>query len=158
MTDARFEDAAEGPLALRAETPEDLGVIAALVQDAVLPITEIRWEPKARRFSLLLNRFRWEDRAAAEAARRPYERVQSVLTVSDVLRVASTGIDRTDRDLVLSLLDLAWAPGEDGAGALTLTLAGDGAIALTVECLALDLRDVTRPYRAVSGAAPRHPE
>lgn len=156
MTDARFEDAAEGPLALRAETPEDLAVIAALVQDAVLPITEIAWEPKARRFSLLLNRFRWEDRAAAEAARRPYERVQSVLTVSDVLRVASTGVDRADRDLVLSLLDLAWAPGEDGAGELTMTLAGDGAIALKVECLALDLRDVTRPYRAVSGKAPAH--
>lgn len=158
MTDARFEDAAEAPLSLRAETPEDLAVIAALVQDAVLPVTEIRWEAKARRLALLLNRFRWEDKAAAEAARRPFERVQSVLVISDVTGIASQGVDRQDRDLVLSLLDLAWEPGLDGAGKLTLTLAGDGAIAVSVECLAVDLRDVTRPYAAVSGRAPHHPD
>ena len=158
MADARFEDAAEGALSLRAETPEDLGVIATLVQDAVLPITEIVWEAKARRLALLVNRFRWEDKARAEAEGRDYERVQSLLVISDVTRVASSGIDRKDRDLVLSLLDLSWEPGEDGGGQLVLTLAGDGAIAASAECLSVDLRDVTRPYKAVSGAAPVHPE
>ena len=158
MPDARFEDADEGPLALRAETPEDLGVIAALVQDAVLPASELRWAPRARQFSCLINRFRWEDKTAAEAAGRPYERVQSLLVVSDVLGVASQGIDRQDRDTVYALLDLTWTPGEDGAGRLELILAGDGAIALSAECLAVDLRDVTRPYAAVSGHAPHHPE
>ena len=158
MADARFEDAAEGALSLRAETPEDLGVIATLVQDAVLPITEIVWEAKARRLALLVNRFRWEDKTRAEAEGRDYERVQSLLVISDVTRVASSGIDRKDRDLVLSLLDLSWEPGEDGGGQLVLTLAGDGAIAASAECLSVDLRDVTRPYKAVSGAAPVHPE
>lgn len=158
MTDARFEDAAEAPLSLRAETPEDLAVIAELVQDAVLPVTEIRWEAKARRLALLINRFRWEDKSAAEAARRSYERVQSLLVVSDVTGIASQGIDRRDHDQVLSLLELGWEPGAEGAGRLILTLAGDGAIAVTVECLAVDLRDVTRPYVAVSGRAPHHPD
>jgi len=158
MTDARFEDAAEGPLSLRAETPEDLGVIAALVQDAVLPVTEIRWEAKARRLALLINRFRWEDKAAAEAERRPFERVQSLLVLSDVTSIASQGFDRRDGELVLSILDLGWEPGLDGAGRVIVTLAGDGAIAVSVECLAVDLRDVTRPYAAVSGRAPHHPD
>lgn len=157
MTDARFEDAGEQPLALRAETAEDLGVIAALVQDAVLPASEIVWEPKARRLGFLVNRFRWEDQAAAEAAKRPYERVQSLLVISDVTRVSSMGFDRAARDLVLSLLDLSFTATEDGAGRVELTLAGDGAIAADVECLSVDLRDVTRPYRAVSGRAPSHP-
>jgi hypothetical protein len=39
-----------------------------------------------------------------------------------------------------------------------LTLAGDGAIALEVECLDVTLRDVTRPYAAISGKLPMHPE
>ena len=156
--DARFDDGAEGPLSLRAESAEDLAVIAALVQDAVLPVTEIRFEPKARRLSMLINRFRWEDKAAAEAEGRPYERVQSLLVLSDVTQVASQGFDRKDPDLVLSALDIAFEPAAEGAGRVVITLAGDGAIAAGVECLSVDLRDVTRPYRAVSGQAPSHPE
>lgn len=158
MADARFSDGGEGALALRAESAEDLGVMAALVQDAVLPATEIRWEARAHRLSLLINRFRWEDKDAAEAARRPYERVQSLLVISGVTGVASQGFERRDPDLVLSLLDLSFEPGTEGAGRVLLTLAGDGALAASVECLAVDLRDVTRPYRAVSGRAPGHPE
>lgn len=156
--DARFEDGGEGPLALRAETAEDLSVIAALVQDAVLPTSEIAWDARARRLACLLNRFRWEDKDAAEAEGRPFERVQSLLVMSDVTSVQSMGVDRKDRDLVLSVLDLSFDATSEGAGRLILTVAGDGAIAASVECLSVDLRDVTRPYRAVSGKAPHHPD
>ncbi|OOY22073.1 hypothetical protein BMI86_06005 [Thioclava sp. DLFJ5-1] len=156
--DAKFEEGGEGAIALRAETKDDLPVIAALVQDAVLPITEIAWEAKSRRLALLINRFRWEDKAQAEAEKRPYERVRSLLVISDVTHVASMGIDRSDRDVVLSILDITFEEAEDGAGRVTVTLAGDGALAADVECLDVDLRDVERPYRAPSGHAPHHPE
>ncbi|RGP37130.1 DUF2948 family protein [Pseudotabrizicola alkalilacus] len=156
MTDARFEDGDEAPLRLIAQEAGDLPVIAALLQDAVFPITEMRFDPKARRFALLVNRFRWEDRVAAEAAKRPYERVRSLLVVDDVLRLRSSGIDRTDRDTVLSILTLDFTPGADGMGTLTLTLAGDGAIAIEVEAVNLRLDDVTRPYLAPSGKVPDH--
>lgn len=147
--DARFEDADEGPLRLRALDEEDLGVVSAAVQDAVFPITEMRWEQSKRRFALLVNRFRWERSGGPE-------RVQSVLAVEDVVRVASQGIDRGEADTVLSLLSITWEAGADGTGALTLTLAGDGAIRLKVEALEVTLTDVTRPYGAVSGRAPDH--
>lgn len=157
MIDATFEEGAERPLALRAETDEDLGVISALVQDAVLPITEIRYDRRRRELALLINRFRWEDRSAAEARGRAYERVQSVLLVGDAMGVASQGIDRNARDMILSVLSLAWEPGEDGTGRLVVTLAGDGAIAVSAECLNVALKDVTRPYAALSKKAPSHP-
>lgn len=156
MTDAKFEDGGEAPLHLVAQDPEDLKVISALVQDAVLPATELAFDPRRRRFALLLNRFRWEDRAEAERAGRTYERVRSLLVVEDVRKVQTMGFDRADKDLVLSLLSMSFEPGEDGTGRLTLALAGDGAIALDVEALDLRLDDVTRPYRAPSGKAPRH--
>ncbi|PRY23143.1 Protein of unknown function (DUF2948) [Aliiruegeria haliotis] len=156
MTDATFEDGAERPILVTAVDADDLGVISAMVQDAVLPITEMRWEAKSRRFAMLLNRFRWEDREDAEQRGRPYERVQSLLVVEDVTKVASQGIDRTDSDMVLSLLSVAFEPGADGTGRLVLTLAGDGAIGLDVECLNVSLRDVTRPYVAPSGQVPQH--
>ncbi len=156
MTDARFEDGDEAPLRLIAQEPDDVPVLAALLQDAVFPITEMRFDRKARRFAMLVNRFRWEDRAGAEAAKRPYERVRSLLVIDDVLHLRSHGIDRADRDTVLSLLTLSFAPGPDGTGTLTLTLAGDGAIAVEVEAVNLRLEDVTRPYVAPSRKVPDH--
>lgn len=154
VEDARFEDGGEGPVALRALDAEDLRVISTLVQDAVFPVTEMTWDRPRRRFALLVNRFRWEQAGGPE---RP-ERVQSVLVIEDALAVASTGLDRADPDLVLSLLALDWAAGEDGTGRITLLLAGDGAIAVDVEALEVTLRDVTKPYVAPSGRAPRHPD
>lgn len=156
MSDARFEDGAEAPLRLIAQDADGLGVMSALLQDAVFPITEMRFVKVRRRFALMLNRFRWEDRTAADQAKRGYERVQSVLVFEDVLAVRSTGIVHVERDTVLSLLQLSFQPGADGTGVVTMVLAGDGAIALDIETLDAQLVDVTRPYLAPSGMAPQH--
>lgn len=156
--DARFSDGEEGPLVLGAAAAEDLPVISALVQDAVLTAADMAFDRRARRLTFLLNRFRWEDREAAERQGRPYERVRSLLILDDVTRVASQGIDRGDADTVLSILALVWRGGEDGTGRLEITFAGDGAVAAEAECLNVTLRDVTRPYRAPSGKAPAHRE
>ena len=158
MVDARFEDGGEQPLRLKAEAAEDLPVVSALVQDAVLTGADMGFSRKSRRFDVLLNRFRWEDRTAAERARRPFERVRSVLSVMDVISVASQGLGKDDKAAILSVLALEFEPGEDGMGTLTLVLAGDGAVRLMVECVNLTLTDVTRPYRAPSGKVPQHPE
>ncbi len=155
VEDARFEDARQAPLHLKALDAEDLLVISALVQDAVFPATEMTWDRPGRRFALLLNRFRWEDGDATEQ-RRNHERVQSVLVIEDVLSVATQGVRQGDKDVVLSLLSMSFEAGEDGMGRLELTLAGDGAIALEVEALEVTLKDVTRPYVAPSRARPSH--
>lgn len=158
MVDASFEDGREAPLNLGAEDSDDLKIISSLVQDAVLPVTEMTWRAADRRFALLLNRFRWEDRDQAERRGRGYERVQSLLVFDNVLGVASQGIDRTDKDLILSLLSVSFEPGDDCTGEVLLTVAGDGAIRLSVEALDVTLKDVTRPYLAPSRHAPQHSE
>ncbi|PYC46449.1 DUF2948 domain-containing protein [Litorivita pollutaquae] len=154
-SDATFEEGREAPLNLGAMDAADLKVISALVQDAVFPATEMTWQPRARRFALLLNRMRWEDQGSA---RHAPERVQSVLSFENVLSVASQGVSRDDKHLVLSVLTIAFDPGEDGAGHVILTLAGDGAIRLAVESIEATLKDVTRPYVAPSKKTPQHPD
>ena len=156
--DARFEDGREGPLRLKALDADDLSVIASLAQDAVFPAAEMKWDRNARRFAILLNRLRWEDAPNAKARKRSFERVQAVLVIEDVLKVQSQGVDKSDPDMVFSLLAITFIPGEDGAGRVELTLAGDGVIGLQVEALEVLLRDVTRPYAAPSSKAPFHPE
>lgn len=156
-TDARFADADPRPLALRAQDADDLHILSALAQDAVLTGADISHDPQARRLALLIGRFRWEDADEARAAGRPFERVRALLVVNDVLRLQSDGIGR-DEATVLELLAIGWQPGEDGTGRLTLDFAGDGTLAVDVECINLDLRDVSRPYLAPSGKAPSHPD
>lgn len=154
--DAKFEDGGEKPLRLKALDADDLTVIAALVQDAVFPASEMRWDRKARRFAILLNRFRWEDADRAQVRKRDFERVQSVMVIEDVKNVQSQGVDPRDADMVYSLLSISFVPAEDGMGRLELTLAGDGAVAVDVEALEVVLRDVTRPYVAPSKQLPSH--
>ncbi|RLJ59191.1 Protein of unknown function (DUF2948) [Litoreibacter meonggei] len=156
--DASFEDGAARSLRLTAEDADDVTVISSLAQDAVFPVSEMAWKPAQRRFALLLNRFRWEDLPAAERRGRDFERVRAVLAFDDVTKVSSSGLDRSDPEMVLSLLSITWKAGEDGAGRFELTLAGDGAIALEAECVNITLQDVTRPYIAPSRKAPKHPE
>jgi len=152
--DATFEDGREAPLNLGAFDPDDLQIISSLAQDAVFPITEMKWRSRDRKFALLINRFRWEDDGKD---RHGAERVQSLLVVDGVLRVASQGIERGDTDMVLSLMSVTFEPGEEGSGHVLMTLAGDGAIRLEVEALEVSLKDVTRPYRAPSKSTPTHP-
>lgn len=154
--DARFEDAGEQPLRLKALDAEDLAVLSGLAQDAVFPATEMTWDRSARRFAVLLNRFRWEDAPNAEARKRDYERVQSVLVIEDAMKVQTQRVDARDADTVLSLLNVAFEAGEDGTGHVLLTLAGDGAIRVAVEALEVVLKDVTRPYVAPSRSKPAH--
>lgn len=152
--DARFEDGRETPLNLGAFDEEDLKILSALVQDAVFPAVEMQWRAKERRFALLLNRFRWEDQGQT---RHGAERVQSVLSFATVTAVSSSGIDRSEKETVLSLLAIEWHPGAEAPeGDIHLVLAGDGVIRLRVEAIEATLKDVTRPYKALSRRAPDH--
>jgi hypothetical protein len=157
MTDARFQDgAAEAPLRLLARGVEDLTLISAMVQDAVLTPGQMVYAAKRRRFALGLNRFRWEDAARAEAVGRGFERVQALLVIEEVQQVQSAGIERGDARQALQVLALSFAAGDELGGWLRVHLSGGADLRLRVEALDLALRDVSMPYLAPTGHAPDH--
>jgi hypothetical protein len=154
--DASFEDGRERPLNLGALDQDDLQVVSTLIQDAVFPASEMIWDASQRRFAILTNRFRWEDRSLRDQSGHAVERVQTVLSIDNVLGIASQGIERANKDVIFSALSLQFEPGPDAGGTVLLTLAGDGAIKLSIEALEVRLKDVTRPYRALSKTVPDH--
>ena len=154
--DATFEDGRERPLNLGALDQDDLQVVSTLIQDAVFPASEMIWDASQRRFAILINRFRWEDRSLRDQSGHAVERVQTVLSIDNVLGIASQGIERANKDMIFSALSLQFEPEPDAGGTMLLTLAGDGAIKLSVEALEVRLKDVTRPYRALSKTVPDH--
>jgi hypothetical protein len=154
VSDARFADGADRALRLLAETAEDLAVMAALAQDAVGRASDAAWLKKRRRFVAVVNRFRWEDKAAAERARRPYERVRAALSVENALAVRARGVPPRQPGAVFNLLDIAFEPGADGAGLLRLILSGEAEIAIEIEALDVTLHDLSKPW--ATAAAPAH--
>lgn len=158
MVDARFEDVrySDRPLRLLMQDAGDVPVASALVQDAVGLSEDISWMPRRRRMTLLVNRFRWEDKDDAERQGRVFERVRSALVFDGVLRARVRGLDPRERDVAFAVLSLTFEPGDDGAGTILLTLAGDGDIALDVEAVDARLVDLTKPWAARAADAPDH--
>ncbi len=130
-----------GGLKLRATDDEDLAVVSAVLQDAVIPIEEMAYLPEESRFVLVANRFRWEDAERDPVEGRIYERVHCALVVDQVTAVRTRGVDRSRGETILSLLAVTGAP-----GAIELTFAGGGAIRVEVERVLCHLEDVDEPY------------
>src|SRR5260221_7002933 len=132
----RAPDAVEpAPLKLRARAADDLTVLSACLQDAILPIGDMEYEPDARRFVMVANRFCWE-RANPGAA--IFERVNCGVTFDGVNAVKLRGIDRQDRSQMLSLLAVT-ATDLPGGVAITLVCADDRDIRLEADTIAVRL-------------------
>lgn len=137
-------------LRLMTEDADDLDIMGAAVQDALLRLGDISFDKKARRFTALINRFRWE--TAGEQG--PYERVRAALSFEGVLGVKSRRVRREPDDALASILALGFLPeAEPPGGVVRLLLAGGGEIAIEVECLDAVLIDLGPVWRT-----PRRPD
>ena len=157
--------ARQGRLKLRARDPEDLRVLSACLQDALVPLADIAFLKPEQRFVLVVNRFMWEsapeepelsavveakaETAAeddarfedAEGAAPPYQRVNAGLTFDRVRAVRFRGFDARKRDEILNLLNIEAEP-----QAVILSFSGGGAIRLEVSEILCHLEDVGQPW------------
>ena len=135
-------------LKLVALDSDDLEIVSAHVQDAVMRVGALVWRPAEKRFLIEMNRFAWEK--AGGFWRKHNERRRSVLHVDRVLSVNSVGIDREKKDDVLSLLTIGFVEDQAPAGSVELLFAGDAAIRLEVECVEARLADLGAAWEAAS--------
>ncbi len=127
------------PLRLLAESAEDLEVISAAIQDAVVKAGNLKYEARRNRFALELNRYRWE---ASGGKSREGERIRALLAFDGVLGVKTRAVTKSDPEMILSLLQVTFTPDEEPPGGkVTLLFAGDGEIVLDVEVLDATLLD-----------------
>ncbi len=70
-------------LKLSAADAEDLQVIAAICQDALVPVGEMAFLQDEQRFVLALNRFRWDQAPEGEAQPNPRRRQGRALLGSE---------------------------------------------------------------------------
>jgi len=136
-------------LKLRADDPEDLQIIAAHLQDAIVPVSEMMFLPNAQRFILVANRFCWS--AAADRPEAPstgdasfagghashFERVHCGVRFDGVRAARSRGFDRRARGTMLELLTIA-----AGEGTIDLVFAGGGDLRLEVKRIDCRMEDI----------------
>lgn len=167
MADAAAPAAPEAPdrgLRLRAADAEDLAVISACLQDALVAVRDLAYDRAARRFMLVANRFRWEGcgggaaEGTKEAAR--FERTLCGITFDEIDGVAYRGFHRTEEDRILALLAIRPIPGQPPAAAgvagstatgavIDLEFAGAAAIRLSAAAIRCRAQDFGEPWPTV---------
>ena len=128
-------------LKLLALDSEDLDVISATTQDAVVRVADMGFAKADRRFALLMNRFAWEeaDKGHRKRAALHFERVDAVKV---------SGIDTNAREGVLELLAVRFEDVDGAGGVVELDFAGGGTVRLEVECLEARLQDLGAAWAA----------
>lgn len=139
-------------LSLRAADADDIAVISSFLQDAVVPISDMMFEPGDARFMLAANRFRWEDAGDGHVEGRIYERQRCGIRFERVTAVRVRDLDQRRRGDILSLLAIK----ADGDDAIDLMFAGGGVIRLEVEGLLCHLDDFDEPWPTMW--RPTHPD
>ncbi len=139
-------------LKLVALDEEDLKIVSAHVQDAVMKVGDIEFVPGSKLFVLPMYRFAWE--AEPNANKAQPERRNSVLHFSRVLSVKLSGIAREKKEDVLSLLAILYTVTDEPAGRIDLVFSGGAAIRLEVECIEARLADLGGAWEAES--RPQH--
>ena len=130
-------------LKLAAADAEDLQILSARLQDAVVKLKNLVWLPKKRRFAAVVNRLQWEKGGKT--------RVRAGLHFDGVLKVQSHQVKMGAGEAVVSLLAVRFTPneGEDPGGVIEIVLAGGGAFRLTVECIDAELADMSGSWAAI---------
>ncbi len=138
-------------LKLMAGDAEDLETIAAFLLDAVIPMSEMEFQPAERRFAMVASRFRWEAAGGERVEGRIYERIRCGVRFEHVTAVRLRDLDQRRRGDILSLLTIT--PGD---GVVDLVFAAGGQIRLEVERIACHLEDFDEPWP--TQWRPAHPE
>ena len=138
-------------LRLLAIDQEDLSVLSAHMQDALVRVGDIAFVPGAHRFALLAARFDWC--ACMEAGR--CERARTGLHFDYVKHVSRSGFEQHDPEVLLNVLSITFEEKDAPAGIVVINFSAGAALRLEVECLEAHMRDLGDRWQAK--ATPVHP-
>jgi hypothetical protein len=139
------------PLKLIALDKDDIEVVSTHLQDAIVKVADIIWQPKEHRVVLGLNRFDWE---ACGHATPCLQRRRTALRFERVQALRCRNVKPAEKDAVLNLLAVEYSETDAPAGTITLIFSGGAALRLEVECLECELADLGPSWTAK--ARPAH--
>jgi hypothetical protein len=141
------------PLRLIAFDSEDLAVISANLQDALVRVGDMAYLPRTKQFAIIFARFDWL--AASQGKGCIWERCRTGLHFERVFKVSSSGFCQSDKDTILNLLSIDFKETHAPSGEVRLIFSAGHTLRLEVECLEAELCDLGQRWKA--RALPGHP-
>ena len=126
-------------LKLIAKTVEDLRVVSAYLQDAIVNINDIANLKKNKILLLQLNRFMWED--VEKGLLRKNKRIRTILKFENVIKVKSRNINLASKDKFLDFLTIETNQMTDNNYEMKILFAGDSILKVTAEVIEVTLDD-----------------
>ena len=126
-------------LKLIARSVEDLRVVSAHLQDAIVNINDIANLKKNKILLLQLNRFMWED--VEKGVFRKNKRIRTVLKFENIIKVKSRNIDQAGKDKFLDFLTIETKQMVDNNYEMKILFAGDSIIKIIAEAIEVTLDD-----------------
>ena len=131
---------------------EDLKIISAYCQDAIIKITNLVYLKKNKIFIAKLSRFMWED--LEKGVFRKYKRIDSYLRFNFIEKVVSKNIDQKKGRKNLELLTIKPFLDKNNFYEINLIFSGNGVISIKSESIDVILDD-QEIYREVKNF-PKH--
>ena len=139
-------------LKLLATSDDDLRVIAAHLQDAIVSVKDIASLKKNRIFLIQLNRFMWED--VEKGVFRKNKRIRTILKFDNVTSVLAKNININDNKIFLDFLTIESNLLPDKSYEIKLIFSGDSVIKIKAEVIDVSLDDQGVPWE--TKAQPKH--
>lgn len=130
------------PLRMIAEDNDDLQVIAACLQDALIPLSGMEYDEEKGIFSLVANRFCWECHPETLEGNSYYARVSAGLSFHQVTEIKKKDLNLQNRNELVNLLTIH--DGEENS--IHLIFSGGSEIRLKVDKIACHFKDMDEPY------------
>jgi hypothetical protein len=118
---------------------DDLEVVSAHLQDALVKVADVVWRPKENRVVIGLSRFDWP---AADGTPGQLRRCRSALRFERVTCCKCRNVDPAGKNAVLNLLAVEFDENDPPGGVVTLFFSGGVMLRLAVECLEVELSDL----------------
>ena len=127
---------------LNAIDTDELKIIATILQDGLVEVSEVKYLPSIRSFIIMITRFMWEEKII----NKENKRVKAVLVFEDVLSVFSKNIDQMNKSNTLELMTFNYFPTKTKNIEIQLLFKNDAIIKLETEIIKCKLQDQGKPW------------
>ncbi len=127
---------------LNAIDTDELKIIATILQDGLVEVSEVKYLPSIRSFIIMITRFMWEEKII----NKENKRVKAVLVFEDVLSVFSKNIDQMNKSNTLELMTFNYFPTKTKNIEIQLLFKNDAIIKLETEIIKCNLQDHGKPW------------